>query len=390
MWFDHSRHTHLASNTGTFSRVFLLLMLSTLLGVGVAACGGHSRTSTSSPTYGMRNTTPSTATGATSAPSAPSSKSKGTGFWTSPYTLDTHDFLSLLSCPSTQFCMAVDGSYGIVYTYNSGDWSSGVSVDPQGQPTSLSCPDVNFCVLVDSVGNAYIYRNGEWGPANTIEPSSVGSFNQLVSVGCSSSSWCVVSDLDGAALTYDHGTWSSPTPIPGVAPGDIQSLACPTSTWCMAADNSGDVTTLANGVWSRLTRVLPRNQYLGYSLTSLSCPSAAFCLALTKGMTLTAPYVLSFRGGQWSSPMEIATPAYWPQSVSCPTTTFCMSVGYEARTVTDLGHYRVMFSLRRHGVWTAPAPVDIVSSHFTVSVSCASTSFCVGRTSKSVFTWHSS
>jgi hypothetical protein len=50
----------------------------------------------------------------------------------------------------------VDGS-GDAFTYNGTAWSSADPIDAGGSLSSVSCPSAEFCIAVDSNGNAYTY-----------------------------------------------------------------------------------------------------------------------------------------------------------------------------------------------------------------------------------------
>ena len=55
--------------------------------------------------------------------------------------------------------------------------------------------------------------------------------------------------------------------------------------------------------------------------TSVSCPSASFCMAV-----LESGYAATYDGTTWSRPARLSSSAGEPDSVSCPTVSFCMAV----------------------------------------------------------------
>jgi hypothetical protein len=59
----------------------------------------------------------------------------------------------------------------------------------------------------------------------------------------------------------------------------------------------------------------------GEDTTSVSCPSASFCMAV-----LGSGYAAMYNGTTWSRPTGLSSPAGQPDSVSCPTVAFCMAV----------------------------------------------------------------
>jgi hypothetical protein len=126
-----------------------------------------------------------------------------------------------------------------------------------------------------------------------------------------------------------------------------------------AAPRSG-----AAPAWGEATN-LDRSQG-GEDPTSVSCPSASFCVAV-----LGSGYAATYNGTTWSQPAKLSSSssAGEPDSVSCPTVSFCLAV--DARDSSAF--------LFNGSTWSsAPGINDPVPSTQTgmASVSCASPSFC--------------
>jgi hypothetical protein len=117
----------------------------------------------------------------------------------------------------------------------------------------------------------------------------------------------------------------------------------------------------------------------GNTLTSVSCVSPTFCVAVDNGGNNSDGHALYFDGVRWSAPALMDTDEYGPVSVSCPTSSFCMAVDGSAGT--NGGGSALMFNGH---TWTAPAPV---SSSGLSAVSCASSSFCVA-VNQDAYDWH--
>jgi len=98
--------------------------------------------------------------------------------------------------------------------------------------------------------------------------------------------------------------------------GPLTSVSCPTTTFCMAVDDAGNALIYTNGTWST-----PDYIDTNEDLASVSCPTTTFCMAV--GFT----DALTYTNGTWSTPDNIDPNGGGPNSVSCPTTTFCMAVG---------------------------------------------------------------
>jgi hypothetical protein len=60
----------------------------------------------------------------------------------------------------------------------------------------------------------------------------------------------------------------------------------------------------------------------GEDPTSVSCPSARFCMAV-----LASGYAARYDGTRWSRPIRLPAAVSEPDSVSCPAASFCMAVG---------------------------------------------------------------
>lgn len=86
--------------------------------------------------------------------------------WSAPVPVDPGNYVASLSCPSTTFCAAVDGllpagfsggnDSGDVFLYNGTSWSPARNIDGTGILQSISCPSRNFCLAVDQGGSAIV------------------------------------------------------------------------------------------------------------------------------------------------------------------------------------------------------------------------------------------
>lgn len=66
-----------------------------------------------------------------------------------------------VACPSSELCIAVGGHDA--YTFDHGQWSTPKIVDRSGQLVSVSCPSIDFCAALDSRGSVLYRRNGRLG-----------------------------------------------------------------------------------------------------------------------------------------------------------------------------------------------------------------------------------
>jgi len=128
--------------------------------------------------------------------------------WTAPQLIDpgmrAETGLSAVSCPTPQFCAAVDEA-GNAFTYDGRSWSKADSIDPgHGQfgPTAISCPTPTFCVAVDLFGNAYEFDGTGWATLGTILPQvNSNSINDSAAeVSCANTQLCVVMSTKGRVV----------------------------------------------------------------------------------------------------------------------------------------------------------------------------------------------
>ncbi len=121
----------------------------------------------------------------------------------------------------------------------SNGWSSPTLIDSSASLPSLdsvSCPTTSFCMSVDGNGSAISYHGTYW-----TSPTSVDGLNSLYAVSCPASTFCMAVDGVGAALTYNGTSWSQPLTVDGT--NSLYSVSCPTTLACMAVDSNGNALT---------------------------------------------------------------------------------------------------------------------------------------------------
>lgn len=259
--------------------------------------------------------------------------------WSGPTAIDSNLDLDLesVSCPSSSFCMAIDGG-GHAVQFNGSGWSQPSSVDDGGpvEPDSVSCPTSAFCATVYGDGVALTYNGSSWSQPHQIDTSgySPGAVSCATSDFClaptgrkgkvmcptspkcmtaaagarqrrsptsrpgapcsSATAWCGVHSVScvsttfcvglagggpsdagqGYALTYDGSSWSQPSPMDSGGGGRL-TLSCASSNFCVAADWDGNVATYDGSMWSHPVHIDNGE----WGLDSVSCPSSSFCAA---------------------------------------------------------------------------------------------------------------
>jgi hypothetical protein len=296
----------------------------------------------------------------------------------------------LVSCPSTRFCAAVN-SIGEAYTHIDGTWSNGVqlpigtvrlsaaSANPSPNPYrlySVSCSASSFCMAVGQSGIPYAYSHGSWSNGPTLS----GGSTALYSVSCPASTFCMAVDGGGEAYAYSRGSWSSRRSVTSSSTDALLAVSCPTTTFCMAVDEGGFAYSYSRGSWSRGRQVTTEAS----PLFSVSCPSSRFCAAssverLASGNT---DFVYIFNHGEWSSGRQLGKDLVEPDvaPVSCPIVNVCMAVGQ-----SEPGHVPVNYSYTYSGrSWSSGTHM---SNYPADSLSCPTTRYCVATGDGTVVTY---
>ena len=270
--------------------------------------------------------------------------------------------------------------------------------------TGVTAVLVNVNAIIPTAsGFLTVYPSGTTRPATehvtfTSTHSSVGLV--LVRVGSngkisfyngSAGTVQIAADIVGYVV-HDF-TWAAPTTA--IAPvGQLTSVSCPSGTFCLAVDGFGNAVRYNGSTWGA-----PVSVGVGTQLASVSCASTTSCWAVSAQGTAA-----KFNGVTWSALSSIDSGRSLV-SVSCPSSSFCAAVDstggavryngttWSARTTIDSGGELVQVScssgtfcaavdragraVRFTGAgWTAPASIDAGNGGF-VSVSCPSSSFCV-------------
>lgn len=286
------------------------------------------------------------------------------GTW-KPTTISGAMPLVSVSCSSASFCVALGigpstGASASIYSH--GTWGPSHPIDPHTYQDSISCPTSDFCLAVDSLpgispegyqgGYAFIYDAGTWSSLKRVDPVSLGS------VSCASVSFCVATGDGGSVYAYTNGRWSSRVELPGAEKVIIESVSCTTAPFCMAVGlpnesfGTGWYSTYENGRWSPGTTfpIVPHS-----FLQAVSCASDQLCVAVD-GSGNAYAYT-----GQWAAGQKVTSETETP-SVSCPSTSRCFVAG-DHDVNTYLGNQ-----------WAGTAALSGADLR---AMSCPSVSFCV-------------
>jgi hypothetical protein len=271
-------------------------------------------------------------------------------------------YIARIACASAVFCVAVD-NYARVLT--STDPAGGTNAwVPEGTSITglggvggpvvggVSCPSVSLCVAVTDAGAVDTSRTpatGGW------QPVQIDGNDALTGITCAQSGLCITYDGYGhAAITNDPfagaGAWH-PTTVGVVRPctslssgcGDVLAgLDCPATSLCVGFDSPPDGQDHilvsrdplgGSASWKAIGAGPP------YELIAVgggvSCPSISLCVVTDWG----DGYVLSSTHpsgslSAWNATDLFSTTSYLG-SVSCPTRSFCVALGYNGSVVTS-------------------------------------------------------
>jgi hypothetical protein len=157
-----------------------------------------------------------------------------------------------VSCPSSTFCMGVEGT--MTLSWNGSSFSTPQPLAPD-MLDAVSCPTAAFCMALASGDEWFVWNGGSWSaptPIATVTPGPNPAFINWVS--CATAIFCVAVLSDGHALTWNGTSWSVPQWIDqnlanAVGPAatssnshpaqGMQSVSCPTASFCVAVGTDG-------------------------------------------------------------------------------------------------------------------------------------------------------
>jgi hypothetical protein len=284
-------------------------------------------------------------------------------------------------------------------------WTTSTPAPSKGEPMAVSCHLSTFCMLLDRTGHFMRYNGTSW-----TAPARVGTATGFGAVSCPALAFCLAVTTSGDAYRWNGTYWAPAAHVPaalvalscptagqcwgvaghyaykyangawvkqlvaGLAGASLRDISCPTTTMCVAVGNANSAygwQWKAGGPWSGPTLLYA---YGGDMVWSVSCSSASNCVA-TGDQTLS----IRFDGTRWGPRPAFTGSGFDLHSLSCRSSTFCMGLGY----ITGGGLGVSSFDGRN---WSTPHQLTDGSYGYTVS--CASTSMCVAvAASGHVFRW---
>ena len=154
-----------------------------------------------------------------------------TGGWSAPKRLPKSAFTTV-SCPSTKFCMAAGQPVAV---FGGRSWT----IEKNG-PTAMvkddsllavSCSGRTFCVSVDRFGNVFVFHGRSSKGAD--EDRCRDGQGRRFAVSSASPRSCALVDIPGDAYRFNGKSWSKAT---HTGAGPLTTVSCPTAGFCMAID----------------------------------------------------------------------------------------------------------------------------------------------------------
>ena len=235
-----------------------------------------------------------------------------------------------VSCPSTAACVGVGEA--TADTYDGTAWTAHTVATPNGgsaaQLAAVSCRSSADCEAVGSyttaggivVPLAVGYNGTTWSAQQTPALTTTDTTSSLAAVSCSRRGACtaVGSDAGGVLVVRERaGGWSiQSAPNPGgatdpsiTAPG-LTAVSCPTAKECVAvgsytnaAGNTAMFAELWNGTSWSLQPTPRTDSDTGTSISAITCPSRAKCVAAgtqTTGVSAPMSSTTSTLTEQWT------------------------------------------------------------------------------------------
>lgn len=273
--------------------------------------------------------------------------------------------LRSVSCPSAAFCLAQTRAGELAYSADpdGGATAWHLTTDPYGSDlTQLSCASAAFCLGLDG-GNLASSIDPAAGPSAWSE-LSLAQY-QPAALSCPTASFCTVSGATGYVLTSSDpaspsATWTA-ADIDGYT--RITDVDCPSVRLCLTTDSLGNLFTSGNPAGGPAAWHEP-----GFSVSSVSCPTATFCAAISGASLLTSDDPAGGASG-WQ---PTSLPAATGLQLSCPSSSSCVAVGSSG------GSLVVLTSTDPAGGAAAWQEADLGTGFAAASaLTCPSTGLCV-------------
>lgn len=299
-----------------------------------------------------------------------------------------------------------------------GSWSPFTAVVPNGLTLNgVSCVSSTFCMAVgtepgltaspdqslgDDTYSAYIWNGTSWSvaPSPAAAMRGTGGGGWLNAVSCASVTFCLASGegnginaplgtSDTAVIEWDGSSWSNtnfPLPL-----DEVSALDCVRGQWCMTvagpnspvAQSGRVVSALWNGS-SWMTYKVGALTVPGTTPFSLSCPTTSLCMttADVEGAIMDSSLQSTQQNVSYEWNGSAWNPVSWPDqavtvdALSCPFANLCIQLAGPNDGTTGSGEGDVTFTWRGGG-WVENATPPLPGSLSADALSCTSATFCL-------------
>ena len=305
--------------------------------------------------------------------------------------------LQALDCPSASECIAV-GNTGFGFSISTDQfttWTTTASFDNGNvSPDGVSCPSVTTCYIVSTASTG---TSSRWSVIRTVNSgvtfSSVAtgtaSPSADASISCSRPTSCTAAGLGPTGKVVESTTnggakWkiaklpstvSRPLGLscgaPGICTATVSSSKTPTSLMAASTFNGGATWSLrfiASNAESVNTAELMCN-FVGTCFgngSSIACSRLGACLVVGYSIPSDSVFASRYTDGSWR---HVSVPIGPPplSSVSCPTSTLCVAVGYAG----------LILRSSDGGKRWAPAATQLGTNIYLNGVVCSNDTICV-------------
>jgi hypothetical protein len=265
----------------------------------------------------------------------------GAGAWTTA-DVDGSNTLTAINCVSAALCVAVDSSGNVLTSTDPADGASAWHTASIGMNlTAVSCASAQLCAAAGSVptndgsnADPTVYTSTDpTGGASAWTPASVPQPGDQVGLGpiaCPTASLCVA-----GAGAYDQSSWldistdptggsSAWTQLSGLDLSYVNSVSCPSVSLCVVTGATEESAGPLPPVVAVSTN--PAGGATAWRLSQLNTGAVVCAAATTEcfGFPNAGQMVSSAEpaSGTWATSPG---PATVPESVSCPTASFCVA-----------------------------------------------------------------
>jgi hypothetical protein len=260
-----------------------------------------------------------------------------------------YTILNAVSCVGPADCVAVGNSYLtsgyrelVAHWGGDADWTQLTSPPGpsfgSGLTSGVSCWGASGCMTTDQVGfgasgtaTPEVWNGISWTQLDPPMPNT--AYRELTAVDCYAQAACLLIGGAGGerplALSWADGAWQLERVVPR---GGFAGVACTATGGCVAAGGSS---------W-RLIRTIPTPIPHDFAqLSDVSCVSARFCVVAGAMHPRKGPFTSFADLWNGSSFRLLKVPGNGLTSISCLSTAFCMAVTVHSAVIWNGSFWRV-------------------------------------------------